>query len=160
MHQRRLGERAESLPWGNIPQTGSSQTWHFLFLERGEFPGTEPGFHVSASQFCPLGWGVTDLLHSCRKFPTDVNCIFKATSLAEPQLQPILSSILQLLPVPVPILQAMSLSLQPSFDHTWRERSPSSLIQRVQGSFSAKGTCWAHVNRPSYVSGSIVGCWG
>lgn len=45
----------------------------------------------------------------------DVNCIFKATFPAESQLHPILSSSLQLLPVLMPVLQTMSLFLQPSF---------------------------------------------
>lgn len=71
-----------------------------------------------ALESIPQGWGGTDLLNTCRKFPTDVNCVFKATFLAEPQLQPILSSSLQLLPALMPVLQAMSLFLQSSFCQT------------------------------------------
>lgn len=73
---------------------------------RLDFMCLPPSF---ALESIPLGWGGTDLLHSCRKFPTDVNCIFKATFPAEPQLQLILSSSLQLLPVPMPVLQAESI---------------------------------------------------
>ena len=56
-----------------------------------DFTRLVPGFAPAPSQSL-WGQGGAGLLHSQRKFPPDVNCILKAIFLAEPCLQPILSS--------------------------------------------------------------------